>query len=177
MADGRGFWSSVPGLITGAAGLLTALVGLLTMSVQQGWIGDGKGGSATSTTTSGGAAGSDQSTVTAASGAGAGTVAFELRPETLSFAAVGSAERTVTLRNTGGVSFATDRAEVTGADASRFTVDDADCRGPKLAPRDTCDLVLTYTAGGLAGAASATLEVAVAGSGRVEKVDLKAGIL
>ena len=175
----RNFWSTIPGVVTGLAGLLTGIVGLLTVSVQLGWLGgDSKAAKEGSTTTS-----STMSTVpdgdtTTTYRSGGGTASgsrFELTPTTLTFSVVGRSERTLTVTNAGATPFSIVSAQVEGPGAAQFQVDDTDCVSADLAPRDHCDLVVSYTQGG--GTGPATVEVMVSGSDRPQSAELKTSLL
>ena len=183
MSEGarKGFWSTIPGFVTGAAGLLTALVGLLTASAQLGWIGgDAKDDGATETSTSVPGEAGDGSTGGVMGGGAGGTgsaavAKLELDPDSVSFPAVGTAERTVTVSNA-GTSTVSVGAEVVDDDAERFTADAADCTRARLEPRDTCEITLRYDGGGVVGGSRATLEVRAGGT-VAATADLRGGLL
>lgn len=181
----RSFWSTVPGLVTGMAGLLTAIVGFLTVSVQLGWIGGGKASNdKLSSTTTTVASSSSTSSSSATAGIGTpgvpgstGSLSIQVEPQVLNFSALAAADKTLTITNrgSGDVSVLTPIIEGTGA--AQFQVDDTDCTRAPLAPRDKCELKVTFTPSGLAGGSSATLDISLSGGDRPTTVALRAGIL
>jgi len=176
MADRRSFWSSVPGFVTGAAGLVTAIVGLLTISVQAGWLGDGNGGTTSTSTRPGTATTSPGGTVTTGTGASgaAGAGSFEVTPRTLELGAVGGSTGVVTVENTGATPLNLMSVEVEGARADAFEVDASQCTAVTLRPGRTCDLRVKTVTGALGGRSEATLVVAAEGGAPVREVDLVA---
>ena len=189
MSDGakKGFWSTVPGFVTGAAGLLTGVVGLLTVGAQLGWIGGDGGGTSTATSVpaeagatdpsaEGGGAPSGALPGAAGGRAGAGAVTkLEVDPDRLSFPAVGSDERGVTVNNAGTSTVAV-TAAVVGTDAERFVADSTDCTRARLAPRDTCEVTVQYEGAGVVGGSEADLEVRAGGT-VAATVELRGGLL
>lgn len=182
MSDNRSFWSTVPGLVTGLAGLLTGIVGLLTVSVQLGWVGGGNGSNANSSTSTSTTSTTVGGTTTTLFGSGpsGSTVGpsgsrFELSPPVLAFAVIGRSEKRLTVRNTGSTPFSVESVTVEGPGAAQFTVDDTECRVADLAPRDSCDVLVTYTSGGASG--PATLEVTVSGAEQPQRAELRVGLL
>lgn len=174
MSDKSSFWSSVPGVVTGAAGLLTGIVGLLTVSTQMGWIG-GDGASTSTTTTStvpGTPATGPDGGFTTLPPSGPGT--FEVDPRSLDFVALGGRRGVVMVENTGSTPLTVGPLEVEGTGADSFEVDDADCVATILAPGRTCEVLVTTRGGGLGGRATGTLVIAAGGTTQVREVQLEA---
>ncbi len=145
----KSFFSTVPGLVTGAAGLLTGVVGLLTVSTQLGWIGDDGDGSSdqpaaqsTATTVRPGSGGGST-----ASGGTTGTtvpnLAFEATPRQITFGGIGGDDQVVTVRNSGNGPIRFEPFEVTGPNRDQFRIGQNDC-GSTLNAGRTCTLTVTY---------------------------------
>ena len=104
MSDGKSFWSTVPGVVTGAAGVISAIVGLLGISVQLGWIGGGKGNATVSSSSGEAVATTTLSTVRGATTVpSASTVKpgeFAVDPQTVTFEPLKAKDATVTVENT-----------------------------------------------------------------------------
>ena len=162
MGKSGSFWSSIPGFLTGLAGVLTAVVTLVTLAYSQGWIGDGPAEDATSAGAGGG-------------GATASAPEVGVDPESVRFrpTVLGAVTETVTVRNEGDQAFTVDPAEVSGADAGSFAVDDDDCAGEALPSGRSCTMRVTFDPGGI-GDAEATLVVSVNGGQRSAEVALDA---
>lgn len=164
----RSFFSTIPGLVTGAAGLLTGVVGLLTVSTQMGWIGDdGDGGgndkpAAESTATT---ARAGTGSVTGSGGATATTAAslsFEATPRQITFGGLTGDEQVVTVSNKGNGPIRFEPFTVTGANRDQFRVGQNDC-GAALNAGRTCTVTVTYLKT-RAGESTATLVVQPVGS-------------
>ncbi|MGH9189447.1 MAG: hypothetical protein ACRD0Q_05385, partial [Acidimicrobiales bacterium] len=84
-------------------------------------------------------------------------------------------EKPLTVRNTGSSVFSVESVTVEGPGAAQFTVDDTECRVADLAPRDSCDVLVTYTSGGASG--PATVEVTVSGADQPQDAELRLGLL
>jgi len=174
MSDGKPFWSSVPGVVTGAAGVISAIVGLLGVSTQLGWIGgDGdktENVAATSPTTGGagvpGAAGS----------AAASTVAvrpgeFEVEPASLTFEPLKPAEATVFVFNSGDVPLTMRAPTFSESGARIFTVTDETCTKSTLAPGRSCEITVRFAAPQI-GKYSSKLVVVASNAPRQAEVEL-----
>ena len=188
MSERGPFWSTVPGLVTGAAGVLTAIVGLLTVSVQLGWIGDGSSGNGGSSTSSSGVPGSSTPTTGATPGStvagssnhpgatSSASSAFAVEPTAVEFPSIGAREATVVVRNTGDAALTVKPPTVTGSGAASFTVADVGCTREKLAPGRSCDVQVAFAPKG-AGQFSARLVVATSEVARQQEVELKGSAL
>lgn len=169
MSKGRAFFSTLPGVVSGVAGALTAIVGLLTVSVQLGWIGgdDGDNGgspSATTTTVTGGGSAGGSATTSG------GTGLLAVSPPRLTFAALGSKEATVTVRNDGNGPVTLRPPTLDGPDRAQFSAAYSGCPATPLEPGRSCPLRVTFspTRG---GRYQATLVVAPA-SGATKAVEV-----
>jgi len=166
VSERKGFWSTVPGVVSGVAAILTAVVGLVTAGVQLGWFGgdDGGGEGATTTTVAGrpgttgrgGAGGSG----TGASGGSAQLVADRAR---VTFAPLQSREMRVVVRNDGSAAVTLARPRITGADSDQYSATYTNCPTP-LDPGESCTVTVTFTPT-KSGQSRATLEVEPASSG------------
>ena len=148
MAKGeRGFWSSLPGVLTGLAGILTAGFGLVGLAVSQGWVGDGPDGRGT-------------------------VVRISVAPDTLALnALVGEDVGVVTVTNEGTQPVSV-TAVIGGEDETSFEADDGDCTRSQIAPERSCDLEVTFDAP--AGRYQATLVVSAGDDGEgAEEVALR----
>ncbi len=170
MSDGKSFWSTVPGVITGVASVVTAIVGLLGISVQAGWIGGGGGDETVAsstdgaTTTAAGAATTPSMPVTAGD--------FAVEPASVTFEPLKSKQATITVRNTGDVSLSMRTPTVSGSGAASFKAADVNCTRASLAPGRSCELTATFAPPG-PGEYSAVLVVAASNAPRQVEVDLK----
>lgn len=192
MSERGSFWSTVPGVVTGAAGVLTALVGLLTVSVQLGWIGGGDsgGGTSSSTTVPGASTGSSIGSGTTVPGSSSGTGTgggtgqtgpsragqFEVQPTSVDFAVVGSRQATIVVRNTGEVPLTIKTPTVSGSGAAHFVAGDVSCTKESLQPGRTCELQVAF-APKSGGAVSAVAVIAAAEAQRQTEVQLKGSTL
>lgn len=148
---GGGFWSSIPGVMTGLAGILTAVVGLLTLAYNLGWIGDGD---------------EDEP----ATGGGGSVPSFSVEPGSLSFSPVDEA-KDVTVENTGTGPVSFEEPQIEGDDA--FAVGDDDCAGTELPSGRTCTLEVTFDPPTGPGRYEATLVISTGGGERSEEVELE----
>src|SRR4051794_5225451 len=182
MSEGRSFWSSVPGLVTGLAGLLTGIVGLVTVLIQLGVVG-GKdkapppsppttlttvAGAATPTTVGGGS--------TSATTAAPATGAFMV-PATLDFGAGDTKEKPLTVKNTSAAGAITLQAPtVVGKDSDRFSVSLDTCSRP-LAAGLSCTMKVTLLPNGPLRTYAATLQLSATGAARGAEVALTGSTL
>ncbi|MGQ0743572.1 MAG: hypothetical protein ACT4OS_04390 [Acidimicrobiales bacterium] len=192
MADGRNFWSSIPGVVTGVAGLTTGLAAILTVSVQAGWLGNDSddppststvAGPATTTTTPEDLPGFPTTRRPGLGSPGLGgsaptfgeTENFQVEPELVDFRALGARSATVRVENAGAGTLSLGPVLLEGPQAQSFSVDSTDCLATELVPGRSCELVVTTSAGGLAGRAEATMVISALGGDEVVEVDLEAG--
>lgn len=160
MSDNKGFWSSVPGVVTGVASIVTATVGLVGAGVTLGWFGnkdnDKTVSSAATTTTT-----SALATTTTLLGRTSGTATtvslspLQAAPTTLTFDALGARDQNVTVRNTTASALTLSPPSVAGVDKGEFTAKDLTC-GSRLDANRTCEVQVTYRAT-TAGTVNATL--------------------
>ena len=159
----KSFFSTVPGLVTGAAGLLTGVVGLLTVSTQLGWIGDdGNGGGSTDQPTAESTATTTRSGGTAGPGTTAANLSFDASPRRIDFGGLAGDEQQVTVRNTGNGVVRFDAFTVTGANRDQFRIGQNDC-GSSLNPGRTCTVTVTFLKT-RAGESTGTLVIQPAGT-------------
>ncbi len=175
VSDGKSFWSTVPGVVTGMAGVISAIVGLLGISVQLGWIGgDGNGNQASSS--------DGVSTTVAATVPGTPTTRsssptttakgeFAVEPASASFEPLKPKEAVVTVENTGDVPLAMRRPTIDPA-STAFTVAAEDCSSSTLPPGRSCDVTVVFAAT-QPGDYTAKLVVAATNAPRQVEVDLK----
>ncbi len=168
-ASRKSFFSSVPGVITGAAGVLSAVVGAAGLAVQQGWIGGD------SETTGSGASGQAGAQGSRGSGGGSGASVsaapkFSVEPTSVSFQAVGSRQAKVKVRNTGTVPLTVESPTVTGDDADRFSASEGSC-DEALDPGRSCELEVTFSP--RTGTFTAVLVVEAEGGAKASEVPLK----
>ena len=190
MSDRGSFWSTIPGVVTGAAGVLTAIVGLLTVSVQLGWLGgDGSGGGTTTSTSA--APGSSGSTVrgattvpgssgtgspggTGSASSGAGELTVD--PASVDFSLIGSRQTTITVRNTGDTPLTVKAPTVGGSGAVHFVAGDVSCTRETLQPGRSCEVQVAF-APKSGGAVSAVAVIAANEVSRQTEVQLKGSTL
>lgn len=173
MSKGKGFFSTIPGVVSGIAGVLTAIVGLLTVSVQLGWIGDDDGGgegggNGGATTTVGGRPGA---TSRGGSGSGSAGGAAQLVADKtrLTFAPLQAREMTVTVRNDGDAAVTLARPQIEGPESDQYSAAYTNCPTPLGAGR-SCTVTVTFTPTE-AGQSRATLVVEPA-SGDADPVEV-----
>ena len=174
----RGFFSTLPGLLTGVAGVLSAGAAVAGLAVQQGWVGGGsdtsKSDTAAETGQRPGSAGSDGTSGGASSSASRAAGSFEVSPGNVEFDPIGAQEATVKVRNTGDVSLSVKPPTVTGEDADQFRATNRSCTG-SLAPGRTCELEVTFEP--KAGKYNAVLVVAANGAPNEAEVPLEGSAL
>jgi uncharacterized membrane protein len=175
VSDGKPFWSTVPGVVTGAAGVISAIVGLLGISVQLGWIGgddkttvSSSSGDAVATTTLSTVRGA--TTTPSVSTAKAGE--FSVDPQTVTFEPLKAKELTVSVENTGDVAITMRTPVISGTEAANFTVADETCTKSTLAPGRSCEIKVAFAAT-QPGDYSAKLAVAASNVPRQVEVTLK----
>ncbi len=166
MSKGKGFFSTLPGVVSGIAGLLTGIVGLGTLAVQLGWVGDDDGGG------NGGGAATTVTTEAGGSGSGApsgGAAELEADKDKLTFVPLQAKEMTVTVRNDGTAPVTLRPPDIDGADSDQYSAAYDGCPSPLAAGR-SCRVKVTFkpTRG---GRTTATLVVAPT-SGSVKAVEV-----
>lgn len=172
-----GFFSTLPGLVTGLAGILTAGAAVAGLAVQQGWIGGGSGSSQSDAETSlrpGSTTSDGTRSGGASSSAGRAAGSFEVRPGNVEFDPVGAKQATVTVRNTGEVPLSVRPPQVTGEDADRFRATNRSCTG-SLDPGRSCELQVSFDP--KAGKYNAVLVVSASGAPNSAEVPLEASAL
>ena len=176
MSDGKPFWSTVPGVVTGAAGVISAIVGLLGISVQLGWIGGGGDKSTVSSSSGDAVATTTPSTVRGATTTPSVSTAkageFSVDPQTVTFEPLKAKELTVSVENTGDVAITMRTPVVSGTEAANFTVADETCTTSTLAPGRSCEIKVAFAAT-QPGDYSAKLAVAASNVPRQVEVTLK----
>lgn len=175
MSDGKKpFWSSVPGVVTGAAGVISAIVGLLGVSTQLGWIGGDDGNGAASS--SNGVATTTVSSVfgatTVATVAGARAGEFEVEPESVAFEPLKTREAVVKVENTGDVPLTMRAPTVSGSGADSFDATDVTCLKSTLERGRSCEIKVTFTAT-QPGKFTAALVITAPNVPRAVEVELK----
>ncbi|HEX2064117.1 MAG TPA: choice-of-anchor D domain-containing protein [Acidimicrobiales bacterium] len=175
-----GFFSTLPGLLTGMAGILTAGTAVAGLAVQQGWVGGGSDSSKSDTPAetsqrpgSSGSGGTSSSGGASSSGARAAG-SFEVSPGSVEFDPVGAKQATVTVRNTGDVALSVKPPQVTGEDADRFRATNRSCTG-SLDPGRRCELQVSFDP--KAGKYNAVLVVSATGAPNSAEVPLEASAL
>ena len=139
----RRFWSSIPGLVTGAAGVLTAVVGLITVLIQLDVIGkDSDNG--TDTTVPGSADTRPGATTGPRTGAGGTAPRFSVTPTSLALTAI-KKSADVTVTNSGSVPL-TLTTKLVGAHPGEFDADDENCSNGDVSPGARCTITVTYDA-------------------------------
>jgi|GEM_PF-4155358 len=170
MSDGKSYWSTVPGVVTGVASIVTAIVGLLGISVQAGWL----GGDDNQASSNDGVATTIASTLP---GATSTTVVagkqgeFTIEPDSVTFESLGAKEATVVVRNIGDVPL-TVRKPTISVGATAFAASDVTCTASPLPPDSRCEIKVTFTAT-QPGAYAGVLAVAAANAPKQVEVDLK----
>lgn len=164
MSKGKAFFSTLPGVVSGIAAALTAVVGLLTVSVQLGWIGgdDGDNGGSTTTTVTSGAAGVGPGGGGAGGGSASPAGLLTVTPTRLTFAALGSKEATVTVRNDGSGPVTLRPPTFAGPDRGQFSASSS-CPAT-LEVSGSCTVRVTFSPG-RGGRYEATMVVAPAAGG------------
>jgi hypothetical protein len=165
----KSFFSTIPGLVTGAAGLLTGVVGLLTVSTQMGWIGGDDDGAntdqpaaqSTATTVRPGSGGASTASG-GTTGTTAANLAFDASPRQITFGGIGGDDQVVTVRNSGNGPIRFEPFAITGPNRDQFRIGQNDC-GSTLNAGRTCTVTVTYLKT-RAGESTATLVVEPADS-------------
>jgi hypothetical protein len=166
--NSKGFFSTIPGVITGLAGVLTAVVGLGTLLIQLGVVG-GSGGSSpkpgSTVTTAPGSSGASGGSGTTSALAG-----FRISPTSVELSAN---EKTapVTVENTGNTVLSFQQPVLAGTGKDQFTVTS---RCNQLQPDDNCTVTITFK--GLLDA-SATLTISARGGASPKDVPVRGKLL
>lgn len=175
MSDRKSFWSTVPGVVTGAAGVISAIVGLLGISLQLGWLGgndkatvSSSSGDAVATTTLSTVRGATTTPTVATAKAGE----FAVDPETVTFEPLKAKEATVTVENTGEVPLTVRMPVISGTEAANFTIADETCTASTLERGRSCEIKVAFAAT-QPGDYSAKLAVAASNVPRQVEVTLK----
>ncbi|MEA2828383.1 MAG: Abnormal spindle-like microcephaly-assocd, ASPM-SPD-2-Hydin [Actinomycetota bacterium] len=175
MSDGKPFWSTVPGVVTGAAGVISAIVGLLGISVQLGWIG-GDDKAAVSSSSGDAVVTTTLSTVRGATTTPSVSTAkpgeFSVDPQTVTFEPLKAKEATVIVKNTGDVPLTVRMPVISGTEAANFTIADETCTASTLERGRTCEIKVAFAAT-QPGHFEAKLAVAASGVPRQVEVSLK----
>ncbi len=174
-----GFFSTLPGLLTGMAGILTAGAAVAGLAVQQGWIGGGSDSVSSDTAAETGQRPEDSragDTGTSGSGGSSSSASraagsFEVSPGNVEFDPIGAKQATVKVRNTGDVALSVRPPRVTGEDADRFRATNRSCTG-SLDPGRTCELEVAFDP--KAGKYNAVLVVSATGAPSSAEVPLEA---
>ena len=152
----RRFWSSIPGLVTGAAGVLTAVVGLITVLMQLDVIGkDSDNGADT--------------TVPGSADTRPGATRFSVTPTSLALTAI-KPSADVTVTNSGSVPL-TLTTKLVGAHPGEFDAKDENCSNGDVSPRSRCTIMVTYDAP-VGGNHQARLQVIAEGAAAPSEVAL-----
>ncbi|HUQ63074.1 MAG TPA: hypothetical protein VM121_04930 [Acidimicrobiales bacterium] len=167
----RSFWSSAPGIITGAAGLLSATAAVVGLLVTFGVI----GGSSDSKPAVGTDDGAPEQT-SSESGATATTVAeaptFTVDPTSLSLDQLLTKEAKIVVKNTSDKALSVQSPTLRGGDAAQFAAKDESCTDAKIPAGDTCEMTVMFTPKA-SGRYSATLVVTVKGAPAPVEVALR----
>jgi len=171
MADKkRSFWTTVPGIISGIAAIVTGLGVLIPVLLGVGGkhtnknTGSQSSPGVTSTSTAGGSTSdttspTDGSTGTDnTSGPGSSPLGITADPSSVNLSGK-AADATVTISNPGATDVTIDKVEITGANASAFSISSTTCgNGSTVSPRQSCQVIVHYTPSAL-GSASGALVV------------------
>jgi hypothetical protein len=177
MADDRKpFWTSVPGIISGIAATITGLAVLIPLLLGAAGKHTNKntasqnsppgvtttaGTGASTTPTAGGGTGDTGSpSPTDSSSPSSPIPAVGITADPSSVNVTGkAADATVTISNPGSTDVTIDKVEITGANASAFSIASTTCgNGSTVSPRQSCQVAVHYTPPAL-GSASASLVV------------------
>lgn len=168
------FWTSVPGIISGIAATITGLAVLIPLLLGMGGKHTNKNAASqnsspgvTSTSTAG-ASPSDSGSPLPTNGAiptdsasgSNSSPALGVTADPSSVNVTGkAADATVTISNPGSTDVTIDKVEITGANASAFSISSTTCgNGATVYPKQSCQVVVHYTPPAL-GSASASLVV------------------
>jgi hypothetical protein len=172
MAEGKkSFWMTVPGLISGIAATVTGLAVLIPLLLGVGGKHTNKNSASqnsspgvTSTSTAGGSTGgtsgpgSTPLPTDSASGSTSSPLGITADPSSVNVTGK-AADATVTFTNPGSTDVTIDKVEITGANASAFSVASTTCgNGSTVSPNQSCQVMVHYTPPAL-GSASASLVV------------------
>ncbi len=172
MAEKRkSFWTTVPGIISGVAAIVTGLGVLIPLLLGVGGKHTNKNTASqnsspgvTSTSTAGGSTGgtsgpgSTPLPTDSASGSTSSPLGITADPSSVNVTGK-AADATVTISNPGGTDVTIDKVEITGANASAFSITSTTCgNGSTASPNQSCQVVVHYTPPAL-GSASAALVV------------------
>ena len=172
MAEGKkNFWTTVPGIISGIAATITGLAVLIPLLLGVGGKHTNKNAASqnsspgvTSTSTAGGSTGgtsgpgSTPPPTDSASGSTSSPLGVTADPSSVNVTGK-AADATVTISNPGSTDVTIDKVEITGANASAFSITSTNCgNGSAVSPNQSCQVVVHYTPPAL-GSASASLVV------------------
>jgi cytoskeletal protein RodZ len=172
MADDRKpFWTTVPGIISGIAATITGLAVLIPLLLGAGGKHTNKNAASqnsspgvTSTSTAGGPTagtsgpGSTPLPTDSASGSTSSPLGVTADPSSVNVTGK-AADATVTITNPGSTDVTIDKVEITGANASAFSITSTTCgNGSTVSPNQSCQVMVHYTPPAL-GSASASLVV------------------
>ena len=176
MAQKKSFWSTLPGFATGIATIVTAALGVI--GVVQANKGEpaateeSPGASSPTTTPSP----SPGRATSGSSGSSEARGRARVSPRTLDFGRSGlgraTGEQTVTLTNVGNGELTIEGVEVSGANASLFTITANRCgEGQTVQPEYECEITLRFTPDAV-GDFRATLTIDHDGEDSPSEVDL-----
>jgi hypothetical protein len=169
------FWTSVPGIISGVAATITGLAVLIPLLLGVGGKHTNKntasqnsspgvtstaGTGATTTPTAGGGTGdtAGPSPTDTSGSSSIPAVGMTADPSSVNLSGK-AADATVTLSNPGSTDVTIDKVEITGTNASAFSISSTTCgNGSTVSPKQSCQVMVHYTPPAL-GSASASLVV------------------
>ena len=164
----KSFWMTLPGLISGIAATITGLAVLIPLLLGVGGKHTNKNTASqnsspgvTSTSTAGGSTGgtsgpgSTPLPTDSASGSTASPLGITADPSSVNVTGK-AADATVTISNPGGTDVTIDKVEITGANASAFSITSTTCgNGSTASPNQSCQVVVHYTSPALGSASAA----------------------
>jgi hypothetical protein len=175
MADGkRSFWTTLPGIISGIAATVTGLAVLIPLLLgaagkhtNKNTASQNSSPGVTSTPTPGGSptdsasplpGGSSTPTDSSSAPSASPTLGITADPSSVNLPGK-AADATVTISNPGSTDVTIDKVEITGANASAFSITSTTCgNGSTVSAKQSCQVVVHYTPPAL-GSASASLVV------------------
>jgi len=176
MADNKKpFWTTLPGIISGIAATITGLAVLIPLLLGVGGKHTNKntasqnsspgvtstvGTGATTTPSAGGGTGDtgSPSPTDSSSGSSASPLGITADPSSVNLAGKAT-DATVTISNPGSTDVTIDQVEITGANASAFSITSTTCgNGSMVSPNKSCQVVVHSTPPAL-GSAPASLLV------------------
>lgn len=175
MADDRKpFWTTLPGIISGIAATITGLAVLIPLLLgvagkhpnknaasqnSSPGVTSTAGTGATNPSAGGGTgATGNPSPTDNASGSTSSPLGITADPSSVNLSGK-AADATVTITNPGATDVTIDKVEISGANASAFSITSTTCgNGSTVSPNQSCQVVLHYTPPAL-GSASAALVV------------------